>query len=115
MTINEPTSEFGAPAAAGAAKIRLRLYVAGMTPSSIRATANLRTVLDSMGQAAANLVVETVDVAANPLIALKDRIIVTPTLARCDGSDAAPMVGDLGDAALVRAFIEAALRTLAAP
>jgi hypothetical protein len=100
---------------AGESPVRFRLYLSLPTPTSVRGKANLDAILAGLGSVGRNIVMETVDVAASPLKALGDRIIVTPTLMFCSDAHMPPtIVGDFSDAGAVRAFIEAALRTAAA-
>jgi hypothetical protein len=94
--------------------IRLRLYIASVTPTSLRAVANLDAILKELEDSAPRILVEKVDVAIHPLQALADRIIVTPTLMQYDCENTAPpVIGDLSDAQVVRSFIENALRQAA--
>lgn len=84
---------------ARSARLKLCLYVAGAAPNSSRALANLnalcREVLD--GGAA----VEVVDVLEQPLRALEDGILVTPTLVKLTPKPTATMVGDLSERSAV--------------
>lgn len=98
------------PDAAPRAPLRLRLYISPPTPSSLRARANLHEIIGSLDSASDHVSVEIIDVTAHPLRALKDRIIVTPTLTICDDSGVPPVVGDLSNAVVVRHFLEAALQ-----
>jgi hypothetical protein len=94
----------------GQASVKFRLYLCVPTPSSARARANLDAIVAGLGERARNLTIETIDVAADPLMALKDRVIVTPTLMLCGRAQALPpIVGDFSDTGLVRAYLEAAL------
>ena len=60
--------------------LRLRLYVAGQAPNSVRAIANIRAICDE--HFASRHELEIVDVLQHPKRALADGIIVTPTLLR---------------------------------
>ena len=79
--------------------VRLRLYVAGSAPNSLRAKANLDAIcrehLDG------NAAVEVVDVIDEPLRALGDGIIVTPTLVKVAPEPTATMIGDLSERSTV--------------
>jgi circadian clock protein KaiB len=111
--MTEPRSEDRKPEAADAgprAALRLRLYISPPTPSSLRARANLNEIIGSLGSAADHVSVEIIDVTAHPLRALKDRIIVTPTLTICDDSEVPPVVGDLSNTAVVKHFLVAAFQ-----
>jgi circadian clock protein KaiB len=76
--------------------LRLRLYVAGNAPNSLRAIENLRAFC------AESLVVghdlEIVDLLKDPSRALADGIIVTPTLLKLSPLPAMRVVGNLSDA-----------------
>ena len=74
---------------------RLRLYVAGGAPNSLRAIANARAFCeDSTG---ASYELEIVNVLEHPERALADGIIVTPTLLKLSPRPIQRMVGDLSD------------------
>jgi circadian clock protein KaiB len=75
--------------------LRLRLYVAGGAPNSVRAIANLAAICKEHLQAAFKL--EIVDVLQFPLRALADGVLVTPHLAKLSPSPAAKVVGNLSD------------------
>ena len=75
--------------------LRLRLYVAGGAPNSVRAIANLAAICREHLQSAFKL--EIVDVLQFPLRALADGVLVTPHLAKLSPSPAAKVVGNLSD------------------
>ena len=79
--------------------LRLRLYVAGAAPNSLRAIVNLRTICDDHFAAGHEL--EIVDLLENPKRALADGIIVTPTLLKLSPSPAQRVIGTLGDTSQV--------------
>ena len=72
---------------------QLRLYVAGQAPNSVRAIANLEDLRREFGQERFDL--EIVDVLAEPLRALQDRVLVTPTLVKLSPLPVIYIVGDL--------------------
>ena len=80
---------------ADAATLRLRLYVAGVAPNSLRAIANTRAMCASHFT---NHVLEIVDLMVEPDRALADRVVVTPTLIKVSPSPEARLIGDLSDA-----------------
>jgi len=80
--------------------IILKLYVAGTAPNSARARANLEAILH--GFPVVRCQVEIIDVFEQPLRALKDGIIVTPTLVKIAPPPGEQIVGDLGNYARVR-------------
>jgi circadian clock protein KaiB len=110
MTKRRPANDPKLEKPVAVVPLRIRLYIALPTPTSLRARTNLQEIVESLGRAEGEVSVEIVDVTANPLRALRDRIIVTPSLTICDDSDAPPVIGDFSNAAVVRDFIEAALR-----
>jgi circadian clock protein KaiB len=79
--------------------LKLRLYVAGGAPNSVRAVANLAAICKKHVQSAFKL--EIIDVLQFPLRALADGILVTPHLAKLSPSPAAKVVGNLSDRASV--------------
>jgi circadian clock protein KaiB len=60
-------------------QLRLRLYVADDAPNSVEAVANLRAICDSQLERDAYRL-EIIDVLEEPLRALDDGVLVTPTL-----------------------------------
>lgn len=75
--------------------IVLRLYVAGNAPNSLSAIANVRAICDEHFAAAHEL--EIVDMLNHPERAVKDAIIVTPTLLKLSPLPATRMIGNLND------------------
>jgi len=71
----------------------LRLYVAGDAPNSTRARANLRRLLNDVDPARYQL--EVIDCLAEPLRALGDGVLVTPTLVRVQPEPPQTVVGTL--------------------
>jgi len=71
----------------------LRLYVAGDAPNSTRARANLRRLLNDVDPARYQL--EVIDCLAEPLRALGDGVLVTPTLMRVQPEPSQTVVGTL--------------------
>jgi circadian clock protein KaiB len=59
---------------------RLRLYIAGQTPNSIAAIANLKTICEE--QLRGKYRIEVVDLLEKPQLARGDQIIAIPTLVR---------------------------------
>lgn len=80
---------------------RLRLYVAGQTPKSIAAVANLRRICDE--RLAGRYRIEVVDLLKRPELARRDEIVVIPTLVRTLPPPLRKIIGDLsqGDRVLV--------------
>ncbi|MFL6572291.1 MAG: circadian clock KaiB family protein [Burkholderiales bacterium] len=75
------------------------LYIARDAPNSVRAIANLTAICREHLQGRFKL--EIVDVLKSPLRALKDGILVTPSLAKLSPAPAAKIVGNLSDRASV--------------
>ena len=84
--------------------LRLRLYIAGNAPNSVRAIANARAICEQHFTAAHQL--EIVDLLLHPLRALADGIIVTPTLVRLSPTPVLRVIGNLSDAAQVLLALE---------
>jgi circadian clock protein KaiB len=84
-----------AKARAKAARLVLRLYIAGNAPNSLRAVANARAICDEHFAAGHDL--EIVDLLDQPLRALADGIIVTPTLLKLSPPPVQRVIGNLSD------------------
>ncbi len=74
---------------------RLRLYVAGQTPKSIAALANLKRLCE--GHLAGRYRVEVVDLLNQPHLARRDGIVVVPTLVRQLPPPIRKIIGDLSN------------------
>lgn len=83
--------------------MELRLYVAGTNLLSARARDNLRAILEQAEPGAYAL--EIVDLIADPERADEYRILATPTLVRMSPKPVRKLIGDLSDAASVRAHL----------
>ena len=71
----------------------LRLYVAGNTPKSIAAIANLKKICaDHLGD---RYTIEIVDLTKNPTLARRDDIVAIPTLVRKLPVPIRKIIGDL--------------------
>lgn len=73
-----------------------RLYVAGQTPKSIAAVANLKRLCDEHLQGRYNI--EVVDLVQNPRLAQTDQIVAIPTLVRHLPEPIKRIIGDLSNA-----------------
>ena len=71
----------------------LRLYVAGQTPRSMAAVANLKKICEE--HLAGKYRVEVVDLMLNPALARTDQILAIPTLVRKLPAPARKIIGDL--------------------
>jgi circadian clock protein KaiB len=76
-----------------------RLYIAEGTPNSVRAMANLKSVCQEYLHGRHK--VEVVDILQEPLRALSEGVLVTPTLVRLSPLPVRKIVGDLSDTATV--------------
>ena len=74
---------------------RLRLYVAGQTPKSIAALANLKRLCDS--HLAGRYRIEVIDLVSQPHLARRDDIVVVPTLVRQLPPPIRKIIGDLSN------------------
>ena len=84
-------------------RLVLRLYVAGDGPNSTAARANLRRLLSQ--QSPATYDVEIVDCLRDPLRAIEEGVLVTPTLLRVSPPPRRTIVGSLSEAANVTAAL----------
>jgi circadian clock protein KaiB len=82
-------------AAAGEQSYVLRLYVAGATPRSQQAIANLTQICETQLQGRYTL--EVVDIYQRPQLAADEQILAAPTLVRLLPEPVARVVGDLSD------------------
>jgi circadian clock protein KaiB len=73
----------------------LRLYVAGQTPKSIRAFANLKKICREHLEG--NYSIEVIDLLKKPQLASGDQILAIPTLVRQLPSPMKKIIGDLSN------------------
>jgi circadian clock protein KaiB len=73
----------------------LRLYVAGQTPKSITAFANLKRICEE--HLAGQYKIEIVDLVKNPTLARGDQILAIPTLVRKLPTPVRKIIGDLSN------------------
>ena len=74
---------------------QLRLYVAGQTPRSVAAFANLKKICED--NLAGHYNIEVVDLVKHPQLAAGDQILAIPTLVRKLPQPLRKIVGDLRD------------------
>ena len=74
---------------------QLRLYVAGQTPRSVTALANLQRICDT--HLAGRYEIEVIDLVQNPKLAAGDQILAVPTLVRKLPEPIRKVIGDLSD------------------
>ncbi len=73
----------------------LRLYVAGVTPKSVEAFANLKKICEE--HLAGKYHIEVIDLLENPRLARGDQILAIPTLVRQLPPPIKKIIGDLSD------------------
>ncbi len=73
----------------------LRLYVAGQTPKSLKAFANLKAICEERLEGRYRI--EVIDLLENPRLARGDQIIAIPTLVRRLPTPIKKIIGDLSD------------------
>lgn len=84
-------------------KLTLRLYIADQSPNSVRALTNLNDICQ-IYLADVDYELEIIDIFQQPLRAIEDRILVTPTLQVLNPSKSL-VVGDLSQRDLVLAAL----------
>lgn len=72
---------------------RLRLYVAGQTPKSLTALANLKRLCET--ELAGRYQLEVIDLLEHPHLASRDEILAVPTLVRKLPPPIRKVIGDL--------------------
>ena len=82
------------PEAAGQS-YELRLYVAGQTPKSVLALANLRLICEQ--HLHGRYQIEVIDLIQNPQLAQGDQILALPTLVRRLPEPIKKIIGDLSN------------------
>ena len=73
----------------------LRLYVAGQTPKSLQAFANLKKICEE--HLAGKYTIEVIDLQENPRLAMGDQILAIPTLVRKLPEPMRKIIGDLSN------------------
>ena len=73
----------------------LRLYVAGQTPKSLAAIANLKRICED--HLAGSYTIEVVDLLVSPQLAAGDQILAVPTLVRRLPPPIKRIIGNLSD------------------
>ena len=74
---------------------QLRLYVAGQTPNSITAFANLKRICEEHLEG--KYQIEVIDLMVNPQLAMGDQILALPTLVRKLPEPIKKIIGDLSN------------------
>lgn len=78
-----------------AALFELRLYVAGQSPKSLAAFANLKRICET--HLAGQYRIEVIDLLKTPQLAAGDQILAVPTLVRRLPEPIKKIIGDLSD------------------
>jgi circadian clock protein KaiB len=98
--------DYDAPSAVQEAGVlRLRLYVAGQSPKSLRALSNL-TALCEEYLASGGYVIEVIDLIEQPGLAQTDDILAIPTLVRRLPTPLRKIIGDLSNSERVLAGLQ---------
>ena len=74
---------------------QLRLYVAGQTPKSVKAFANLKKICEK--HLKGRYTIEVIDLVKNPKLAGGDQILAIPTLVRKLPQPIKKIIGDLSN------------------
>ena len=74
---------------------KIRLYVIGKTPRSVKAIEDLKTILEDEFKDQYSL--EVLDIFENPGLAEEDKILATPTVIKLLPLPIRKIVGDLSD------------------
>lgn len=91
-----PSAKSGG-AVAAKESVTLRLYIAGQTPRSLAALANLRKLCDEHLATKYTIELEIVDLIQKPQLAATDQIVAIPTLVRKLPSPIKKIIGDLSN------------------
>jgi circadian clock protein KaiB len=94
-TVADPTED---------AAWELRLYVAGQTPKSVKAFANLKRICEK--HMAGRYRIEVIDLMENPHLAQRDQIVAIPTLVRKLPEPVRKIIGDLANTERVLVGLE---------
>lgn len=78
-----------------AEEYNLRLYVAGQTPKSLAAIANLRSICEK--HLAGRYSIDVIDLLVSPQLAAGDQIVALPTLVRYLPPPLKRIIGNLSD------------------
>ena len=89
----------------------LRLYVAGHTPKSLAAIANLKHICDT--HLAGHYSIQIIDLVETPQLAIRDHILAIPTLIRRLPEPLKRIIGDLSKTERVLVGLDIELRSTA--
>jgi circadian clock protein KaiB len=109
MSSKSPKKPRAAKPVAELSRPKVCLFVAGNSPKSERARANLFELTAKLGSSLQDHDVEIIDVFVEPMRALKERVMATPTLL-VEGREATGvLIGDLSDTEMLTNFLKTAL------
>ncbi len=91
----EKMAAYGADEDMALGDYNLRLYVAGQTPKSLAAIANLKRICED--HLAGRYTIEVVDLLVTPQLAAGDQIVAVPTLVRRLPPPLKRVIGNLSD------------------
>lgn len=92
---NDQPAADAAPREGVLADYNLRLYVAGQTPKSLAAVANLKRICEE--HLAGRYSIEVIDLLVTPQLAAGDQIVALPTLVRYLPPPLKRVIGNLSD------------------
>ena len=92
---NKAEPHVSTPAQTEAGTWTLRLYVAGQTPKSMAAFANLKKICEE--HLAGQYKIAVIDLLENPQLASGDQILAIPTLVRSLPEPVRKIIGDLSN------------------
>jgi circadian clock protein KaiB len=88
-------ADYGTETTSESGQWQLRLYVAGQSPKSLKAFANLVALCEA--ELDSRYEIEIVDLVKHPQLAAGDEIVAIPTLVRRLPSPMRKIIGDLSD------------------
>jgi len=94
------------------AEWELKLYVAGQTPKSLLAFANLKKICEE--HLVGEYRIEVIDLIRNPQLASGDQILALPTLVRSLPEPVRKIIGDLSNTERVLVGLDLRARTIGA-
>lgn len=92
---NEPRDEQSEPTEHSSKEWQLKLYVAGKTPKSVAALANLQRICEEHLEGQYHI--EIIDLLVTPQLARGDQILALPTLVRHLPEPIMKIIGDLSN------------------
>jgi circadian clock protein KaiB len=95
MEMTEGRSSMTSAAAPAQVEQTLRLYIAGQTPRSVKAFANLKRICEE--HLKGRYRIEVIDLIQNPQLAAGDQILAVPTLVRLLPEPVRKIIGDLSN------------------